>query len=460
MAKRKSIYVCQECGHQSPQWLGKCPGCGAWDSLAEEVPVAVSTKHQAARLTPPGLGVDRAPHAEPLSAIDNSQLARIGTGSQELDRVLGGGLVPGALILLAGDPGIGKSTLTMQLMAGVHLDGPVLYISGEESRGQIKSRANRLGADGDKIYLLTANQMDLIEGHIDRIQPKLIVLDSVQTVYDPDLTSAPGTVSQLRQVASRSMGWAKGRGIPTVLIGHVTKDGSVAGPRVMEHMVDAVLYFEGDRHSQYRILRAFKNRFGASHEIGLFDMTRAGLAEVPNPSAAFLAERPKSAAGSAVTATMEGNRPILLEVQALVASTVFGYPQRKTTGVDNARALMLMAVLEKRLGLALSKEDVYLNVVGGLRIGEPAADLGIALAIVSAFDNRPLPEDVLFLAEVGLTGELRRVSQLSRRLQEAAQMGFRRAVVAAGSRVDDVDIKLISCNKLSQAVEKVWGALI
>ncbi|MFM9413576.1 DNA repair protein RadA [Peptococcus simiae] len=460
MAKRKSIYVCQECGHHSPQWLGKCPGCGAWDSLVEEVPVAAPTKNQAARLTPPGLGTDRAPQAEPLSAIDSSQLARIGTGSQELDRVLGGGLVPGALILLAGDPGIGKSTLTMQLMAGVHLDGPVLYISGEESRGQIKSRANRLGADGDKIYLLTANQMDLIEDYIDRIQPKLIVLDSVQTVYDPELTSALGTVSQLRQVATRSMGWAKGRGIPTVLIGHVTKDGSVAGPRVMEHMVDAVLYFEGDRHSQYRILRAFKNRFGASHEIGLFDMTRAGLAEVPNPSAAFLAERPKNAAGSAVTATMEGNRPILLEVQALVASTVFGYPQRKTTGVDNARALMLMAVLEKRLGLALSKEDVYLNVVGGLRIGEPAADLGIALAIVSAFDNRPLPEDVLFLAEVGLTGELRRVSQLSRRLQEAAQMGFRRAVVAAGSRVDDVDIELISCNKLSQAVEKVWGVLI
>lgn len=425
MAKEKVHFFCQECGYEVPKWLGKCPGCGSWNTFVEEV-VVPEKKNTKAAVLPKS-------EAKRLEEIIFSDKDRIDCGIEELNRVLGGGLVPGELILLAGDPGIGKSTLTLQLVASIKLDETIMYISGEESVEQIKMRAQRLGVEKAQLLLLTENDMDIITKEIKRYQPKLIILDSIQTVYLPQVTSAPGSVSQLRECTAKVLEWAKGYGIATILVGHVTKDGAVAGPRVLEHMVDAVLFFEGERHYQHRVLRALKNRFGSTNEIGIFEMEEQGLAEVKNPSEAFLAQRPTDAAGSIVVPCMEGSRPLLIEVQALVSPSFFNLPRRMTNGCDFNRVAMLMAVLEKRLGLQLSNQDAYINIIGGLKVEEPAIDLAIAAAIASSFRNKMVFDDVVAVGEVGLTGELRQVNHLERRLGEAEKMGFTKAVVPEGN---------------------------
>lgn len=425
VAKEKVRYVCQACGYESGKWLGKCPGCSSWNSFVEELAVPAEKKVRAAAIaqTP----------AAPLAEIDCSEADRLNTGIGELNRVLGGGLVPGELVLLAGDPGIGKSTLTMQLVGAIHTDAVIMYISGEESAQQIKLRAQRLGVDNPHLLLLTENDLETVEVEIKRHKPQVIILDSIQTVYLPQVASAPGSVSQLRECTNKVLGWAKGLGIAIILVGHVTKDGAVAGPRVLEHMVDAVLFFEGERHYQHRVLRALKNRFGSTNEIGIFEMGEKGLTEVLNPSEAFLAERPVEAPGSIVVPCIEGSRPLLIELQALVTPAVFGQPRRMTNGTDYNRVAMLMAVLEKRLGLKLGGFDAYVNVVGGLKVDEPAIDLGIAAVIVSSFKNKSVFDDVVVLGEVGLTGELRMVNHLERRLGEAEKMGFKKAIVPKGN---------------------------
>ena len=406
MAKEKSIFFCQECGYESAKWLGKCPGCGQWNTFVEET--VSKQKNEAVRLLPA---------SEPIgiSEIVYDDLLRIDTGIQELNRVLGGGMVSGALMLLAGDPGIGKSTLTMQVAGRIKLDTPILYVSGEESRQQLKMRAQRLGVENERLFILTENNLSVIEKQVKKFQPKFVILDSIQTVYLPEISSAPGSVSQLRECTGRVLQWAKGLDISIVLVGHVTKDGSVAGPRVLEHMVDAVLFFEGERHNHFRILRTLKNRFGSTNEIGVFEMQERGLREVHNPSEIFLSERPQGAVGSVVVPCMEGSRPVLVELQALVASSPYGQPRRMTNGVDFNRTAMLLAVLEKKMRLPLGNQDIYLNVVGGLKVDEPAIDLGVIVALVSSMQNRPILDDVVVLGEVGLTGEVRTISFLEKR---------------------------------------------
>ena len=422
--KEKSVFFCQECGYESAKWLGKCPGCGQWNTFVEEL--VTKQSGDAARLMP---------SSEPmtLQEIYYDDVLRIDTGIHELNRVLGGGMVPGALMLLAGDPGIGKSTLTMQLTGSIHMQEKILYVSGEESRQQLKMRAQRLGIGTEQLYILTENNLSVIEKHIDKIKPGLLILDSIQTVYLPEITSAPGSVSQLRECTGKLLQWAKGLGLSVIVVGHVTKDGAVAGPRVLEHMVDTVLFFEGERHNHFRILRALKNRFGSTNEIGVFEMQEQGLREVHNPSEVFLSERPQDTVGSAVVPCMEGTRPVLVELQALVASSPYGQPRRMTNGADYNRTAMLLAVLEKKMRLPIGNHDIFLNVVGGLKVDEPAIDLGIIAALVSSMQNRPILEDAVVLGEVGLTGEVRTINFLDKRLIEAEKMGFRVAVVPAGN---------------------------
>lgn len=427
MAKVRKKYVCQNCGYESPQWLGRCPDCGSWSTFVEEVIRSqVEKKGTAPRKKVVSL------KGTPIIEVPEDEHKRFSTGYYEVDRVLGGGIVPGALMLLSGDPGIGKSTLTMQIMDSVTTKGDVLYISAEESKGQIATRAKRLNVSRSGLLVVTESDIHLIEETINQMRPSFLVIDSIQTVYDPDLASATGSISQLRSVAAKAMTWSKTWGIPTLLIGHVTKDGSVAGPRVLEHMVDAVLYFEGDRHHQYRMLRALKNRFGSTNEVGLFDMQDQGLIEVSNASKAFLAERPKGASGSAVAALMEGSRPILVEIQALAAQSFLNQPRRVTSGCDYSRVMMLLAVLEKRLGIAFANKDVYVNVIGGLKVDEPASDLAISMAMASQALDMPLPEDGIFIGEVGLTGEVRLASHIDRRLKEAQNLGFTKAFLPRG----------------------------
>ena len=422
--KEKSVFFCQECGYESAKWLGKCPGCGQWNTFGEEL--GTKQSGDAARLMP---------SSEPmtLQEIYYDDVLRIDTGIHELNRVLGGGMVPGALMLLAGDPGIGKSTLTMQLTGSIHMQEKILYVSGEESRQQLKMRAQRLGIGTEQLYILTENNLSVIEKHIDKIKPGLLILDSIQTVYLPEITSAPGSVSQLRECTGKLLQWAKGLGLSVIVVGHVTKDGAVAGPRVLEHMVDTVLFFEGERHNHFRILRALKNRFGSTNEIGVFEMQEQGLREVHNPSEVFLSERPQDTVGSVVVPCMEGTRPVLVELQALVASSPYGQPRRMTNGADYNRTAMLLAVLEKKMRLPIGNHDIFLNVVGGLKVDEPAIDLGIIAALVSSMQNRPILKDAVVLGEVGLTGEVRTINFLDKRLIEAEKMGFRVAVVPAGN---------------------------
>jgi DNA repair protein RadA/Sms len=423
-AKAKTVYVCQSCGAQSPRWMGKCPDCGQWNTMVEErvekQKDVGSSKHRDG--------------AEPLllGDIQSRDEDRFVTKIGELDRVLGGGIVAGSVVLIGGDPGIGKSTLVLQMLRQVsELRGKALYVSGEESPAQIKMRATRLGVKTDNLYVLAETQLEEIIHAADGLQPQVLVVDSVQTVFTSELPSAPGSVGQVREVSGRLMLHAKRTGIPTFLIGHVTKDGAIAGPRVLEHIVDTVLYFEGDKGHSFRILRAVKNRFGSTNEIGVFEMKESGLAEVANPSEIFLAERPADATGSVVVSSLEGTRPILAELQALVAPSKLAMPRRTCIGVDFNRVSLLLAVLEKRVGMHLMGMDVFVNIVGGLKIDEPAIDLGVIAAVASSFREKPIHAQTVVMGEVGLAGEVRAISQAEVRIKDAAKLGFTRCILPA-----------------------------
>lgn len=433
--KVKTIYSCQECGAQSQKWLGRCPECQAWNSLVEETSVPASAGAGAAAASA-GARYALAATAGPrlYEEIDTVVSTRLTTGIDEFDRVLGGGVVPGSLVLIGGEPGIGKSTLLLQAAAHfARTTGPVLYSSGEESEHQIKSRGERLGVERAPLYLLAETCLERILEEIARLRPALIVVDSIQTVFSLKFQSAPGSVGQVRESATQLLFAAKGQNIPTFLVGHVTKDGNLAGPKVLEHIVDTVLYFEGEKHHSHRIVRAVKNRFGAVSEMGVFEMTGKGLKAVPNPSALFLAERPANVPGSAVLCCMEGSRPLLVEVQALVSTTSYGNARRMSSGIDQNRLSLLLAVLEKRAGLNLAGEDVFINVAGGMTVDEPAADLAVVGAVASSLRNRPIKPGTAVFGEVGLAGEIRGTTQAALRLREAAQMGFTRIVVPEGN---------------------------
>jgi len=424
-AKTRNIFTCQQCGMQSPKWLGKCPDCGQWNSLVEET-VTVSKKGQP-------VAAASGSRPERLAEVTVTAEDRQRCGIGELDRVLGGGVVPGSFLLIGGDPGIGKSTLLLQAAERWARVGPVLYATAEESARQVKLRAERLGVVADDLYLLAENSLEAIIEQARQLQPGFLVVDSIQTVFTAALESAPGSVSQVRECAGRLMNLAKGEGIPTFIIGHVTKDGSIAGPRMLEHMVDTVLYFEGDAGHPYRILRAVKNRFGSTNEIGVFEMKDVGLTEVPNPSELFLAERPKDEAGSVVVPAMEGTRPILIELQALVSGAAFGNPRRTTMGIDPNRVSLLVAVLEKKVGYTMLAQDIFLNVAGGARLNEPAVDLGVVAALASSHLNRPVPQRTVLFGEVGLAGEVRAVSRPELRVREAARLGFDQCLLPANN---------------------------
>ena len=418
--KTKTTFVCQECGYATQKWMGKCPACNTWNTMVEEtVTTEKSAVSPSTGAAPLALGAIMADH-------DGTRLT---TGIGELDLVLGGGLVTGSLVLVGGEPGIGKSTLLLQICNSLSNCGNILYISGEESERQLKLRADRLGITADTLYILGETNIDAALGHVKTLAPAVLIVDSVQTMFSPAITSAAGSVSQVREITMRLMRLAKETGTAVFLVGHVTKDGAIAGPRVLEHMVDCVLYFEGDRHHSYRILRAVKNRFGSTNEIGVFDMGDKGLSEVLNPSAMLLSERPEGAPGSAVLCSLEGSRPLLAEVQALVSPSGFGIPRRMASGTDLGRVNLLIAVLEKRVGLNLQNQDVYINVIGGLRIDETAADLSLAAAIYSGFKGIAIPSNMVFLGEIGLTGELRSISHVEKRVAESVKLGFHEIVL-------------------------------
>ncbi len=427
MAKVKSSYACTACGYESAKWLGKCPGCGAWNTLEETtMQMAPSAQAPKAMKQRPGTGSK----ALLLKDISDEVTLRQTTGIEELDRVLGGGVVEGALMLIGGDPGIGKSTLLLQVCAHLAKSGKrVLYISGEESAKQIKLRANRLGIKVDNLYILAENAMDAIEEKMNELTPDYAVVDSIQTMYRTEMASAPGSVSQIRECASLLMRLAKESGTAIFLVGHVTKDGAIAGPRVLEHMVDVVLYFEGDRQHAYRLLRAVKNRFGSVNELGVFQMAEEGMIPVANPSEELISRRAKNASGSCVFCGMEGSRPLLVDIQALLVKSYYTSPRRTVNGMDQGRVALLLAVLEKRAGKRLYDQDVYINVAGGMELSEPAADLAVLLAVASSLADKPLPGEYVVMGEVGLAGEVRGIPNCQRRLQEAARLGFTHAVV-------------------------------
>ncbi len=415
----RSVFACQECGHESPKWAGRCPDCGSWNSFVEMLPSR----------TQKAIGRVASPPVE-LSALDSGDEPRLVLDLPEFDRVLGGGVVPGSLVLVGGDPGIGKSTLLIQVAAHAAAGGRgVLYLSGEESARQVKMRAERLGLSGEGLFVLTETSLDAALREAEALSPALLIVDSIQTVYSESVEQAPGSIVQLRQCTMELMRWAKGCGVPVFVVGHVTKEGDIAGPRLIEHIVDVVLYLEGERFSSYRLLRGVKNRFGSVDEVGVFEMTGEGMRGVENPSEAFIAERAGNAAGSVVLPTIEGSRPLLVEVQALTSPSVTPAPRRTANGLDFSRLVLVSAVLGRRLGLPLAGQDIIASVVGGLRVGEPAADLALALAVVSSHRDNPVAPDLVALGEVGLSGELRSVSQIERRLAEAERLGFRRCVL-------------------------------
>jgi DNA repair protein RadA/Sms len=458
--KQKTIYSCQECGAQSQKWLGRCPECEAWNSLVEERLVPATAGAGAAAASA-GARYSLAATAGPrlYEDIDTVVSARLTTGIDEFDRVLGGGVVPGSLVLIGGEPGIGKSTLLLQAAAHfANTTGPVLYSSGEESEHQIKSRGQRLGIERAPLYLLAETCLERILEEIARLRPSLIVVDSIQTVFSLKFQSAPGSVGQVRESATQLLFAAKGQNIPTFLVGHVTKDGNLAGPKVLEHIVDTVLYFEGEKHHSHRIVRAVKNRFGAVSEMGVFEMTGKGLKAVPNPSALFLAERPSNVPGSAVLCCLEGSRPLLVEVQALVSTSSYGNARRMASGIDQNRLSLLLAVLEKRAGLNLAGEDVFINVAGGMTIDEPAADLAVVGAVASSLRNRPIRGGTAVFGEVGLAGEIRGTTQASLRIREAAQMGFTRVIVPEGNAARDeapAGCEIVTVKNVGEALDQL-----
>ncbi len=429
MAKPKTVFFCQDCAYQSPKWMGKCPGCSQWNTLIEETLSPAGTDADANRWVAGGLQ-GAVPRPTPLSEIDVSSEPRTPTGSLEFDRVLGGGVVQGSVILIGGDPGIGKSTLILQSLYHIAAGrGKVLYVSGEESPSQIRLRADRLNIASDDLYILAETAFEEIIVHADTLKPLAIVIDSIQTVYTRRMSSAPGSVGQIREVAAQLMFYAKRAGVAIFIIGHVTKEGAIAGPRVLEHIVDAVLYFEGGKDHAYRLLRGVKNRFGPVHELGIFEMKGEGLLEVENPSGLFLSERPKDAAGSVVIVTQEGTRPMLVELQALVSQSYLGSARRMALGVDANRVSLLLAILEKRAGLHLGDQDVFVNVVSGIQINEPAIDLGIVAALASSFRDCPIDPETVVFGEIGLAGEIRGIQRAEQRIREAEKLGFKRCVL-------------------------------
>ncbi len=451
MSKNKTVFVCSGCGYESPKWMGKCPACNEWNSFYEEKVVSSSNLKS-------GKKKEISKPIE-LNKIEGKSESKISTGFNELDRVLGGGLVNGSLILLGGEPGIGKSTLILQICNKIKTDGKVLYISGEESGEQIKLRADRLGVKNDNLLFLSETNIENIEENILLINPKLVIIDSIQTMFSEEITSAPGSVSQVREITAKIMRTCKENGITTILIGHVTKDGNIAGPRVLEHMVDTVLYLEGERYFSYRMLRGVKNRFGSTNEIGMFEMQSEGLVEITDPSKVLISEREENPSGSVIIATMEGTRPLLVEFQALTTPTVFGMPRRTANGIDYNRLAVLIAVLEKKLGLNLGNQDVYLNVVSGLKINEPAIDLGIIAATVSSFKNLPIDTGIVVLGEVGLTGEIRSVNLIEKRLKEAEKLGFKRCIIPESNRKllkENYKLDIIGVKNINEAMKSLF----
>jgi len=450
----KTIFCCQSCGYQTPKWMGKCPDCGEWQTFVEEIQTAK-----------PSQGAMRSYFSSqtkpvPIDSIELEDEDRILTGISEFDRALGGGLVPGTIVLIGGDPGIGKSTLMLQALHGLAEQGhKVLYVSGEESIRQIRMRSKRLSAVSPELLVVSEIDLESILMMVESDRPDVLVIDSIQTMFSPDLTSAPGSVTQVRESTVRLMLMAKRTGTSIFLVGHVTKDGAIAGPRLLEHMVDTVLYFEGDRNHVFRILRAVKNRFGSTNEIGVFEMNEKGLSEVSNPSAAFLSERPATAPGSVVTASMEGTRPILVELQALASSTSFGNPRRTILGVDHNRVALLVAVMEKKIGMHLMGHDIFVNVAGGVKIDERAVDMGIVSAVASSFLDRPIQEGTIIFGEVGLTGEVRAIGHVETRVAEAKKMGFTRCLIPHSNlkRMTEIKgIELIGIKTVSEAMEELF----
>ena len=438
----KTVYICSECEYSSPKWLGKCPKCGAWNSFVEDV-IDTAPQPTAKKRLATDFGTSE---VQSFSDLSIPEYIRTLTGLSELDRVLGGGLVCGSVVLLSGEPGIGKSTLLLQISDTLGKTRKVLYVSGEESEGQIKLRAKRLKTEGQNLYMLTETNVEKILAATDKVKPDVIIVDSIQTMYTEQSSSTAGSVAQVKEATMSFIAKAKSAGISVILVGHVNKEGSIAGPKVLEHMVDAVLCFEGDRRQCYRIIRANKNRFGSTNEIGVFEMTDTGLREVPNPSEMLLADRPTDVSGNCAVCTVEGTRPIVAEIQALVSPTSFPSPRRTSNGIDYTRTYLILAILEKRLGLRFSSNDVYLNVIGGLELDEPAADLAIALALISSLTDTVIPDDLIAIGELGLSGECRGVANVSQRVKEAARLGFTKAVIPVRNFEHDkfeCDIKLI-----------------
>jgi DNA repair protein RadA/Sms len=452
LKKIETVFVCQSCGHKSGKWLGKCPECGEWNSLVEE-------KSQRRAVARNGFQL-RKVAAVAFTDIESQDDVRVSSGVTEFDRVLGGGIVPGTLVLIGGDPGIGKSTLLLQVADKLSAAGSlVLYVSGEESERQIKLRGERLAVEAKNVYLLPETNLENIINEIERLKPGAVIVDSIQTVFSGVIDSAPGSVSQVREVAHQFLLLAKSRGVPIFLIGHITKEGSIAGPKILEHIVDTVLYFEGERHHNHRIVRAVKNRFGAANEVGVFEMTGAGLMPVANPSKMFLQERPENVAGSIVTACMEGTRPLLVEIQALVSGSKYGTGKRMTQGLDQNRVALLIAMLEKRASLQLTGDDVFVNIAGGLEVDEPAADLGVVTAIVSSFKNMIVDPHTAVFGEVGLTGEVRGAMQASVRAREAQALGFKKIVMPA-SNVAGLErllgVRVVGVRSVDEALEEIF----
>ena len=450
MAKAKTIFVCNECGNESPKWLGKCPACNSWNTFYEQKIEKYTETNKIEKK------INNTP--KPLNTYVGQEANRTSTGFLELDRVLGGGLVKGSLILLGGEPGIGKSTLILQLCEKVKGEGKVLYVSGEESAEQIKLRADRLEVKNDDLLFLGETDIDVVRDSIGEIKPKLVIIDSIQTMYSDEISAAAGSVSQVREITSQIMRICKSQQITTVIIGHVTKDGNIAGPRVLEHMVDTVLYLEGERYNTYRILRAVKNRFGSTNEIGMFEMKQEGMCEVTNPSDILITERDDNPSGSCIVASIEGTRPILVEMQALTSQTVFGMPKRTANGFDYNRLAVLIAVLEKRAGLSISNHDVYLNIAGGMKLSEPAIDLGIITTVASAYKNIPIPQTTVVMGEVGLTGEVRRINLIEKRLKEAEKLGFKTCIIPENNKKglkDEYKLDIIGVKNIGEALRKL-----